>query len=244
MHSPVRTRQSARKATLAAQAVAVVLLIGGGVMAYTGLPGLDSAIPEPPPLLGGEPDLGGEVDPGQAANEYTPVVDPETVDGNLSMVSNSPEPLVESVDESGGEDLPPETATVGIRYVGSIKVGGRGAAFLNIGGITKLLRPGGASFEGVQLVRVEEDEVVISVDGGLEQRVEKSVREGSAVSVVVGGAPEPAETSVADGDEPMGSLRFTPDMSIEERRALIRERSRRERDQWERDRGQDGGPVK
>ncbi|VAX42344.1 hypothetical protein MNBD_PLANCTO03-531 [hydrothermal vent metagenome] len=244
MHSPVRTRQSARKATLAAQAAALVLLVGGGVMAYTGLPGLDPAAPEPPPLSGGETDQGDEVASGQAAEEYTPVVDPETVDGNLSMVSNSPEPPVDPVDEPGGEDMPPETATVGIRYVGSIKVGGRGAAFLNIGGITKLLRPGGASFEGVQLVRVEEDEIVISVDGGIEQTIEKSMREGSGVSVVAGGAPKPAETSVVDGDEPMSPPRFTPDMSREERRAVILERSRRERDKWERDRGQDGGPAK
>ncbi len=243
MHSPVRTRQSARKATIAAQCAALVLFIGGGVMAYTGLPGLSMPEAEPTPLSGGAADH--IDDPGAEATEerYAPVIDPETIDGNLSMVSNSPVPTVEPIEEVFTGDTPTQDTTEGVRYVGSIKVGGRAAAFLNIGGITKLLRPGGSSFEGVRLVRVDEDEVVITMNDGGEQTIGKSAREGSAVSLVVGGAPQRAENSAVGGDVPDAPPSFTPDMSREERRALILERSRSERNKWDRNRGRDGGPA-
>lgn len=243
MHSPVRTRQSARKATLAAQAGALVLIVGGGGMAYTGLPGLAMPEPEVAPLPDGDTQSGEGAGTDVTTDDYAPVIDPETIDGNLSLVSNCPVPPVEPIDDPG-EELPPEDVGEGVRYVGSIKVGGRVAAFLNIGGITKLLRPGGSSFEGVQLVRVDEGEVVITMDDGPEQTIEKSLREGSAVSVVIGGAPKPATNGVVADDEPVSAPSFTPDMSREERRAVILDRARNERSRWERDRGNDGGPAK
>ncbi len=243
MHSPVRTRHSARKATLAAQAGALVLIVGGGVMAYTGLPGLEMPEPETAILPDGDTQPGEGTGTEATADSYTPVIDPETIDGNLSLISNYPVPPVEPIEEPR-EELLPEDPGEGIRYVGSIKIGGRAAAFLNIGGITKLLRPGGSSFEGVQLVRVDEGEVVITMDDGPEQTIEKSLREGSAVSIVIGGAPKPSGNGVVAGDEPTSAPSFTPDMSREERRAVILERARSERNRWERDRGNDGGPAK
>ncbi|QKK07350.1 MAG: hypothetical protein HND58_03750 [Planctomycetota bacterium] len=115
-----------------------------------------------------------------------------------------------------------------VRFVGSITSGGRAAAFVNIAGVTKVLRPG-ESYEGVQLVEVVGDEIAVSIDGGEEEMIGKSERKGSAVSVVIGGAPAaPANTpnSAVAGDEPN---QISPDMSREERRAALMERAQRSR---------------
>ncbi|MCC7388026.1 MAG: hypothetical protein IT431_04575 [Phycisphaerales bacterium] len=242
MHTPIRTRKSARVTTIAAQAAAMVLLLSAVGMGAFGLPGL--GMPETPvaPAGGAEGQPGEE--PEQPGRQYVAVVDPETVDYSLGMIKNHPVPDPEpGPDEVVIEDDPEIDSTPGVRYVGSIKVGGRAAAFMNIGGITKLLRPGGAEYEGVRLVRVDEGSVVVSIRGGDEQEIEKTERVGPAVSVVLGGAPEPVKddfTAVAE-DSPQAP-NFTPDMSREERRQMLLDRARTERGRWERQRGEDGGP--
>lgn len=243
MHTPIRSRKSARTATIAAQAAALVLVISGGVMAFTDLPGLkvseEAGEPRPAPDAGGQ--SGG---PGVGAGRtYAASVDPETVDAMLGMIKNRPVPDEPVEGGSEGDDLPPDPAPdTSVRYVGSIRVGGRAAAFMNIGGITKLLRPGGAEYEGVRLVSVDDDRVVVSIDGRAEQEIEKTRRSGPAVSVVVGGAPAPERDPTAVADESPQAPTFTPDMSREERRQALLERARSERGRWERQRGDGGGP--
>ena len=123
----------------------------------------------------------------------------------------------------------------GFGDVGCRPVGDRAAAWVSVGGVTKLLRPGGEAYDGVALRSVTDDEIVISIDGSDETTVEKAERQGPAVTVLVGGAPPPSEPVVA-GEEPE-SPRFSPDMSREERRAMLLERARDERARWQRDRG-------
>ena len=242
MHTPIRTKHSARKATIAAQAAAMVLLACGTAMAFLGLPGLSVA--DQPPATPDQPGGGtdqpdGGIEPGVP---YAAAVDPVTVDELLGMIGNAPVPAP----EPQGDGPPPPAESdpgPGIRFVGTIKVGGRAAAFMNIGGVTKLLRPDGPEYQGVRLVSIVGDEVVISVDDGPGQTIERSAREGSAVSMVSGGAPVGVKTadSQVSGDPPQAAD-FTPDMSREDRRAALLERARSERGRWERDRGEGGGP--
>jgi hypothetical protein len=242
MHTPIRTRKSARVTTIAAQGAAIVLLFSGVGMGALGLPGL--GLPQTPvtPEGGAEEQPGQE--PEQPGRQYVAGVDPETVDYSLGMIKNHPVPDPEpGPDEVVIEDETTPDEAPGVRYVGSIKVGGRAAAFMNIGGITKLLRPGGADYEGVRLVSVEDGRVVVSIRGGDEQEIEKTERVGPAVSVVLGGAPAQVKdefTAVAE-DSPQAP-NFTPDMSREERRQMLLDRARTERGRWERQRGEDGGP--
>lgn len=244
MHTPIRTKQSARRATIAAQAAAMVVLACGTAMAFLGVPGLSVA--DPTPAAQDQPDAGTDLPDGDGAEPgvpYAAAVDPVTVDELLGMIGNAPVPAPEP---EGGE-IVVETSEPdpgpGIRFVGTIKVGGRAAAFMNIGGVTKLLRPDGPDYQGVRLVSINADEVVISVDDGPAQTIERSAREGSAVSLVTGGAPVGVKTaeSQVSGDPPQAAD-FTPDMSREDRRAALLERARSERGRWERDRGEGGGP--
>lgn len=242
MHTPIRSRKSARNTTLVAQAAAIVLGISGTVMAFKGLPGLGltETAPDTQPGAIDQPDT----PPGQPGRQFVAAVDPETVDYSLGMVSNHPVPDPEpGPGEVVIEDEPETDPAPGVRYVGSIKVGGRAAAFMNIGGITKLLRPGGAEYEGVRLVSVDNDHVVVSINGRDEQEIEKTQRVGPAVSVVVGGATPPVKDGfTAVADESPQAPNFTPDMSREERRQMLLDRARTERGRWERQRGEGGGP--
>lgn len=242
MHTPIRSRKSARNTTIAAQAAAIVLLISGSVMAFKGLPGLGltETAPPTPPGATDQPDA----DSPPTGRRYVAALDPETVDYSLAMIGNHPVPDPEP---QPGEDVidepPPPDTTPGVRYVGSIKVGGRAAAFMSIGGITKLLRPGGAEYEGVRLLSVDDDRVVVSINGRAEQEIEKTERVGPAVSVVVGGAAPPVKDGfTALADEAPQAPNFTPDMSREERRQMLLERARTERGRWERQRGEGDGP--
>lgn len=241
MHTAIRTKQSARRATIGAQAAAMVLLLSGVVMAFNGLPGMElpkASSPAPADAQGG-----GQPAPAPA-EQYVPALHPETVDEMLSAVKNHPVPDPVETADAGGETVEqPAEPAPGVRYVGSIRVGGRAAAFMNIDGVTKLLRPGGPEYGGVRLVSVDGDRVVVSVHGSGEQEIEKTARVGPPVSVVVGGAPEPApEESPAASSEPPQRPSFTPDMSREERIQMLRDRARSERGRWERQRGSQGGP--
>ena len=243
MATHVRSRQSARKAAIVAQAAAGVLVLSGAAMGFFGLPGLDpekQTEPAVQPSPAGDQSQGTPTRP--PADEIGPLHDPETVELSFSMLSNfpTPDPVVEP-DPDDGPDVP-EVDDIGVRYVGSIKVGGEAAAFMNIGGVTKLLRPGGKPYEGVRLVRVEGDSVVVSMNDAPERTIEKAARSGPAVSLVVGGAPAVKEPVTALSDDNPEPASFTPDMSREERRAALLERARSERSRWERQRGDGGGP--
>ena len=243
MHTPIRTKQSARRATIAAQAAAMVVLACGTAMAFLGVPGLSVA--EQPPRAEDPPAGGTDLPDGgaEAGTPYAAAVDPVTVDELLGMIGNAPVPAPEP---EGGEtvvETEEPDAGPGIRFVGTIKVGGRAAAFMNIGGVTKLLRPDGPEYQGVRLVSIVGDEVVISVDDGPAQTIERSAREGSAVSMVSGGAPVGVKTaeSQVSGDPPPAAD-FTQNLRAEDGGAALLEQARSERGRWERDRGEGGGP--
>ncbi len=231
----IRDKQSARKATLAAQA-AVVVLAASGVATATLGPRLLEA--EPPPEHGSLPEPS---DPGlRPPEEQVVAIDSATVAEYMSYLGNTPQPDPVAPEVAEGPEEPDATTTsdADVRYIGSVRVGARAAAWVNIGGVTKLLRPGGEPFQGVELISVGDDEIVISVDGGDEATVEKAERQGPAVTVLVGGAPAPVEPVVA-GESP--EPRFSPDMSREERRAMLLERAREERSRsWQRDREERG----
>jgi len=242
MHAPIRTKQSARKATIAAQAAAMVLLLAGAAMGFVGLPGL--GISQPPKGAEVQPPVGeGAAGGPRPSQQYAAAVDPQTVDELLCLIGNAPVPDPTPV--VGGTDPPPgtEPPALGIRFVGTIKVGGRMAALMNIDGMTKVLRPDGPEYRGVRIVGVEGDSVVVSVDGGDPHPIERSARKGSAVSLVVGGAPAEAKPNTAvSADESPQPASFTPDMSREDRRAALLERARTERGNWRRDQGEGEGP--
>lgn len=243
MPSRIRDKSSALKATRVAQAVAVVLALVAGVIGIFGL-GMEIERRQPPtPTV---PDAGQPGD-GQAARPQTPAVDFETIDANFSYLANAPQAPAEV--EVAVEDEPDPTPQGGltgrdIRYVGSISSGGRMAAFLNIAGVTKLLRPGGPGYDGIELVSVSDEEVVVSVAGVGEEVIEKAERQGPGVLIATGGAPMPErespEESAIAGEPP--TREFSPDMSREERRAILLERAREERAEWQRRRGENGGP--
>jgi hypothetical protein len=236
----VRDKQSARKATVGAQAAAVVLVASGVAMGMLGpeILKVEQVAPsEPAPETSESSDSSEPVDPAQ--------IDAVTVAENFEYLANRPQPDPEAPETAEAESpTEPQAEERGVRYVGSVRVGDRMSAWVNIGGVTKLLRPGG-EYGQVRLVSVGDDEIVVSIDGGDEESVQKSQREGPAVTMVVGGAPAPEATPVVAGDEP-DQPRFTPDMSREERRAMLLERARDERERsWRRDReesGEDGSP--
>jgi hypothetical protein len=236
----IKDKAAARKATRVAQVSAVALAVLGGAVAVAKIPGLEIKDIEPAPV--------GPVASGAQTNteKPDPVSRPDAIliDENLSYIGNAPvpkttaaadEPDSNPIDTGGG------LSDRDIRFIGLIKSGGRASAFLNIAGVTKILRPGDV-YEGVKLVEVVGDEITVSIDGGEEEMIGKAERKGSAVSVVTGGAPSSpqntANTAVA-GDEPPTS---TPDMSREERRAALLERAKADRGRWQRDRGENGGP--
>ncbi|MBK7403828.1 MAG: hypothetical protein IPJ41_04135 [Phycisphaerales bacterium] len=235
----IKNRRAAKKATRAAQAAGVLLLVSGVAMGAFGQLVLQvdepAAPPRPAPI---------EEQPDQGATPTGRAFDPIAVNDNLSMILNKPlpDPIPTAAGPDEGEPPPTEAPSREIRYVGSVQVGEKAAAFMSISGATKLLRVG-QTFEGVRLVAVESGEVTISVDGGDEQTVEKAERHGSAVSVLVGGAPEPTpETPVVAGDQPVQPPNFTPNMSREDRRAALIEQARQGRARWDRQRGEGGPP--
>ncbi|HZW10669.1 MAG TPA: hypothetical protein VFF69_12265 [Phycisphaerales bacterium] len=234
MNWRIRDKRAARRATTAAQAGAVVLLASGAAMAMLGPRLLDVEEPEAPGVESPEQPV-----PAQAIDAQPRAYDAAVIGENFSYLANKPVPDAEP--ELAAEEAPPDvapTSSKNVRYVGAVRMGQRRAAFINIAGVTKLLRPG-QEHDGVRLVSVEDERVVVAIDGGPEEAVAKADREGPAVSVVVGGAPEPEPAPVVAGDsaEPP---RFTPDMSREERRAMLLERARDERSRWERDRDERG----
>jgi hypothetical protein len=233
MSSHTRDKQSAHKmATLAK--LAVLVSASGAVAA-----GFAMGRFEPNEI--GE---GPVVDPNAAADAMDPppqapqivVVDNTTVDELLGSLSNAPVPQNEPDDAVGdaGDNLPPPT-TREVRYIGTVRSGGRAAAFLNIAGVTKLLRPG-QSYDGVELVSVEGDEITVNVDGVEGQRLERSERTASAVTVVSGGAPADAPKTIA-GEALTPDPEFEGEMSRDERRQQLLDRARSERSRWQRDRG-------
>ena len=238
MTTRIKDKQAARQATRIAQIAALALAVGGAI-AVAKLPGLevkDIELAPAGPVSGG-------VAVDQPKGDTTPPPDRLVTADNFSYIANVPEALA-AVEEPRDEppvDTGGRLSDFDVRFVGSITSGGRAAAFVNIAGVTKVLRPG-ETYEGVQLVEVVGDEIVVSIDGGEEEMIGKSERKGSAVSVVIGGAPAaPANTpnSAVAGDEPN---QISPDMSREERRAALMERARSDRGRWERNRGDNGGP--
>lgn len=233
----IRDKKSARNATRIAQGSALLLAIAAGAVAVAGLPGLDVEDIEPTPTV----PVGGEAEQPRAETDPTPPPDVYTIGDNLSYIGNAPVPQAVVTEAEPVEPEPDGGLTEReVRFIGSIVSGGRAAAFVNVAGVTKVLRPGEV-FEGVRLVEVVGDEIAISIDGGEEEMIRKEQRQGSAVSVVTGGAPvvenAPATKAVA-GDMP----ELSPDMSSEERLAVLRERAKERRSRWQRDRGNNGGP--
>lgn len=239
----IRDKRAARKATGAAQAAAVLLFASGAAMAMFG-PNLLEV--EEPEAAGPAPRAG--LPPVQTSQAETRSFDATIVSDNLSYLANKPVPDPEPEVEVAEEETPTTAGDAqDVRYVGAVRVGDRMAAFLNIAGVTKMLRPG-QEHEGVQVVSITEDEIVVAIDGGAEQSIQKAERAGPAVTVVVGGAPEPEPTQPTEpggmvAGEGADSPRFTPEMSREERRAMLLERAREERSRWERDRGERGERV-
>lgn len=234
----IKDKRAAHRATLAAQAVAAVLAIAGGSVAVFGLPGLKVDLAEP---------VVGSGDQGESLSTEQPdlplAMDVVAIAEGLSYLGNVPVPDPEAQPDDIGGGLAEDPPEREVRFVGSIRVGDRHAAFLNVAGVTKLLRPGD-DYEGVRLVEVIGDEVVVSINGGDEEMLEKAERHGPSVSLVTGGAPkiDPGDGTAVAGDGPIEPANFTPDMSREERRAALLERARGERARWERERGQGGGP--
>jgi hypothetical protein len=234
MNWRIRDKRAARKATSAAQAAAVVLLASGAAMAMLGPRLLDV---EEPKAAGVQ--LQPEPLPAQSTAAAARPYDEAVIAESLSYLANRPVPDPEP--EVTAEVETPEatpTSSKNVRYVGAVRAGERMAAFMNIAGVTKLLRPG-QEHDGVRLVSVDDAQVVVAIDGGVEETVSKAQREGPAVTLVVGGAPAPEPPPMVAGDSPE-SPRFTPDMSREERRAMLLERAREERSRWERDRDERG----
>lgn len=231
----VRNKQSARKATIAAQ-VAVVLFAGSSIaMAFMGgnileIEDAEPAAAHPAP----------QPEDTAADAQQTRRFDETITAENFTFLANAPEAAPEPEEPQEAVVQTPTESGREIRYIGSIRSGERAAAFISIAGVTKLLRPG-QSHEGVELVSVGEDEVVVAIDGVVEETIGKAERTGSGVTMVVGGAPAPEVTSpvVAD-DEAESAGRFSPDMSREERRAMLMERAREERARWQRDRDERG----
>lgn len=240
MTTRIRDKHAARRATRIAQISAAALAAIGAAVAVAGLPGMEVKDYEPAPIG----PVGTDTDTPRAEEDAVVYPDPYGVAESLSYIGNAPEPEAVAIDEP--VDVPPPSTNGGmtgidVRYIGSITSGGRPAAFLNIAGVTKFLRPGEV-YEGVKLVEVVGNEVAISINGGEEEMIGKAERKGSAISVVTGGAPaversEP-NTAVAGDEPPMPPT----EMSREERRQYYLDRARSDRTRWQRERGENGGP--
>ncbi|MDQ7012345.1 MAG: hypothetical protein Q9O74_00440 [Planctomycetota bacterium] len=236
MAAHIKDKKSARNATRIAQGSALLLAIAGGAVAVAGLPGLDVPDIEPAPVG----PIGSGIKATPTDTDTTPLPDVYVIGDNLSYIGNAPVPQAVLPDVPD-EPVPDSGITEReVRFIGSIKSGGRAAAFVNIAGVTKVLRPGEV-YDGVKLVEVVGNEIAISIDGGEEEMIRKDQRQGSGVSVVTGGAPtlqDAAGTKAIAGDLP----ELSPDMSSEERLAVLRERTKERRSRWQRDRGNNGGP--
>ncbi len=236
MAAHIKDKKSARNATRIAQGSALLLAIAGGAVAVAGLPGLDVPDIEPAPVG----PIGSGIKATPADTDTTPLPDVYVIGDNLSYIGNAPVPQAVLPDAPDAPDIDGGITEDEVRFIGSIRSGGRAAAFVNIAGVTKVLRPGDV-YEGVKLVEVIGDEIAISINGGEEEMIRKDERQGSAISVVTGGAPsaqDAAGTKAVAGDSPR---EFNPDMSSEERLKVI-ERARENRSRWRRDRGNNGGP--
>jgi hypothetical protein len=240
MTARFRDKQSARNATKAAQAGAVVLIVVVSGVAAFGLPGLKvEEVRVAPPVEDQGPDSP-QPRPGAQAE---PAADTMLIAENLGYLGNVPTPPepVEVADAGdSGPEIPEESPGREVRYVGSIISGDRASALLNIGGVSRVLRPGQV-YEGVELLEVGPAEVVISIDGADARRVEKSERQGPSVLVATGGAPPPPtpeqQMRAIAGEQPGTAREITPDMSREERRAVLMERAERARNErWRRER--------
>ena len=237
MAAHIKDKKSARKATRIAQGSTLLLAVASGAVAVAGLPGLEISDIEPAPVA----PVGGVAETPPGDTETIPLPDVYVIGDNLSYIGNAPVPqAVVAQDEPDDPDIGGGLTEDEVRFIGSIRSGGRAAAFVNIAGVTKVLRPGEV-YDGVKLVEVIGNEIAISINGGEEEMIRKDVRQGSAISVVTGGAPtaqDAAGTKAVAGDSPR---EFTPDMSREERLKVI-ERARENRFRWQRDRGNNGGP--
>ncbi len=235
----IKDKKSARNATRIAQGSALLLAIAGGAVAVAGLPGLEVKDIEPAPIG----PIGSAIEATPDETDTTPLPDVYVIGDNLSYIGNAPVPqaVVPDVPDDDPEPNIGGLTEDEVRFIGSIRSGGRAAAFVNIAGVTKILRPGEV-YEGVKLVEVIGDEIAISINGGEEEMIRKDVRQGSAVSVVIGGATavqDASGTKAIAGDAPP---EITPNMSREERRAVLLERAKTDRSRWQRDRGNNGGP--
>jgi len=182
-------RRTARKVAYVAQAAVAGTLVLTTAVVALGVPGLDPrpvAPPEPPRV---EADTRAAQDAAAA-----PRIDAEAVSFMLGSVRNRPEPpIVAQADpEETVETLTPSTDGE-IRFLGGIIEPNRAVALLSFDGVQRMVAVG-REHRGYRVLRVEPDHVVLS-RGGDDIVIDKSERQGSAVSAVT---PRPGATNPAN----------------------------------------------
>lgn len=236
----IQNKHQAKKATMLAQIVAMIFVVAAGAAGFKGLPWLTVSPPEKPAIQPHQP-AHPDADTTPEADTQ-PLVDALTVTENLMALGNAPVPDTKPVEPSpSNDDTTTDNQDTQVLFVGSIISRKHPAAFLKIDGTTKMLKPG-QQYGRVKLVSVDADSVVVTIDDGDEQTLDKAPRQGSPVTVVTDAAPSasnPNANNTTSGKTFTPNdvtKRFRPDMTPEERRQMLMEEARKSREKINRER--------
>ena len=195
-------RSAAGRLTLVVGAAAGIGVVAVGALAVGG----QGRLPEPPEQIAGQPQ---PVAPETEEPEdlgVSPDVYAEQVGLALSSAYEWEEPAPEEDLGSGtpGEPIVERTGDQPVRYLGSIIGPDRRLAILSIDGHQRILAQG-AGADGVQLVRVEDDRVIVRRAGGVET-ISKAEQVGPTYTILAGAGDGDAGGagggSERDGDGP------------------------------------------
>jgi hypothetical protein len=197
MFTTAMDRSSAQRLTLAVGALAGVGVVGVGALAVGG----EGRLPQPPAQIAGVPQQTQE----GPESPSEPVFDPGGYAGEVGPALSAPFAWAEVEDDNEGgsdgeEPIAEQTGDQPLRYLGSIIGPDRRLAILSIDGRQRILAQG-AGAEGVQLVRVEDDRVIVRRNGGIES-VGKAERTGPTYTILA--ATGNGDNGGGSGDGLMG----------------------------------------
>lgn len=190
------SRTAAEKRARGAQISFAVLGLGALAMVTLALPRI-TAVPSldevrPPPVAAAVPSGSGDKPVEKVA------INSEGISDRFMQFANRPEaPKEETSDEDIKPDEPVEpTAPVeATRFLGVIREPGGLLAMVYAGGKQRIMGEGEEA-AGVKVVSIASDAITVS-EGGVEKRIEKSVRSGSSVSMV--GGPDAGNGAMPQG---------------------------------------------
>ncbi|MCC6426462.1 MAG: hypothetical protein IT435_06545 [Phycisphaerales bacterium] len=187
MKSAPLSRSIAQRRARSAQLAFGVLALGALAVVTLGIPRL-TAVPslaEVAPKPAQSPTL----DPNALKPEDRVAVNSDAISERLMQLGNRPQPPAPPPEESGPELPPPLPPADDARFLGVIREPGRSLAMVNVGGKQRIIAEG-EQFGGIEVLSIAADAITVK-EGGVEKRIEKHQRSGTAISTSAGGASGP-----------------------------------------------------